>query len=250
VSHTAENEALSLANQALRRLRWEVRTVAGRYPSLYLPVIRWRYRPGQFQIPVRPDTELVIDGFLRSGTTFAFTAFELVQPRKVRVAHHVHAPAAVIAAVRCRIPAILLIREPEETVLSLLIRLPYLSAREGLAGYVRYYRPLLPLRSSLAVAPFETVITDFGSVIHRLNERFGTSFVEFTHSEENVAKVMELIEKGDRRQFGTGMDLERAAGRPSEARDRLKEELRDEYASPRLAPLRARAERIHRRFVT
>lgn len=231
-------------------MRWELRTLAGRHAALYLPAIRWRYRPGQFQIPFRDDTELVIDGFLRSGTTYAFTAFELVQPRKVRVAHHGHAPAQVLAAVRAGVPAIVLVREPEETVLSLVVRLPHLTLRQGMRGYARFYEPLIPVKDSVVVAPFETAVSDLGSVIRELNRRFGTSFVEFEHTEENEAKVRALIDEGDRRQFGPGEGFERAAGRPSELREGLKAALRQEYRSARLAGSRARAERAYRRFTS
>jgi hypothetical protein len=212
-------------------------------------VVRWRYRPGQFQIPINSGTELVIDGFLRSGTTFAFTAFEAVQPRKVKVAHHVHAPAQAIAAVQAGIPAIVLIRDPREAALSLVVRLPHLSVRQALAGYLRFYGPLLPLRPALVVAPFQTVVSDFGSVIREVNRRFGTVFVEFAHTEENVSRVMALIEKGDRREFGDGIEFERAVGRPSEVRTRMKEAREREYRSPSLAGLRDRADRTYRAFL-
>ena len=59
------------------RARWELRSEAGRFPSIYLPAIRWRYRAGQFQIPLADDTELVIDGFLRSGTTFVLSLIHI-----------------------------------------------------------------------------------------------------------------------------------------------------------------------------
>jgi hypothetical protein len=237
------------AARALRRLRWEARTLAGRYPGLYLPLLRWRYRPGQFQIPLREDTELVIDGFLRSGTTFAFTAFEMAQPRKVRVAHHSHAPAQVIAAARAGIPALVLIRPPEDAVLSLVVRLPELSIRQGLRGYVRFYRPLVPYRDRIVVARFEDAVSDLGAVVRRVNERWGTGFAEFDHTEENVARVLAVIEEGDRRQFGSGPELERASGRPSPARERMKDDLREAFRSPGLHRLRSLAEDLHRTFV-
>jgi hypothetical protein len=233
---------------AALRARWDARTVAGRYPALYLPSIRRRYREGQFQIPLRADTELVIDGFMRSGTTFAFTAFEQAQPRKVRVAHHAHAAAQIIGAVRQGTPVLLLIRRPQDSALSLVVRLPYLTLAQALRSYARYYEPLRPYRDQVVVGTFEEAVGNLGGLTRRVNERFGTDFVPFEHTPERLAAVRALIDEGDRREFGSGEEFERKVGRPSEARERMKDELRDAYRSPRLAALRERVERIHRAF--
>jgi hypothetical protein len=242
VSSPEMRRRLASVAVAVRRVRWEVRIVAARYPFLYLPVVRHRYRAGQFQIPLGADTELVIDGFLRSGTTFMFTAFEQAQPRKVRVAHHSHAPAQIIAAARRGVPSLVLIREPEEAVLSLVVRLPYLSLSQGLRSYARFYEPLRSHRAGFVVGTFHEATSNVGSLIRRVNLRFGTSFAEFEPTDENVATVMALIEHGDRREFGSGELFERAVGRPSPARDRMKDSLRDRYRARSLARLRRRAE--------
>lgn len=76
------------------RLRYELGGVRS-HPRLYLQVARWRHRGA----PVASDTQL-IEGFPRSGNTFAVAAFDLAQARPVEVAHHGHASAQVIEAVR------------------------------------------------------------------------------------------------------------------------------------------------------
>ena len=73
---------------------------------------------------IGPQTELVIDGYTRSASTFAVYAFQLCQDEPVRLAHHRHAPAQLIAAARRSIPALLLIREPQGAILSQLIQEP------------------------------------------------------------------------------------------------------------------------------
>jgi pimeloyl-ACP methyl ester carboxylesterase len=85
-----------------RRARWELRTIAGRYPAVAGPLIR---RSGN---PISPETDVVIEGFPRTGNTFAVTAFVMAQPGFVSVAHHVHVPAQVISAERLGVPALLL----------------------------------------------------------------------------------------------------------------------------------------------
>jgi hypothetical protein len=197
---------------------------------------------------VTGETEICIEGFPRSGNTYAVIAFQQAQPRTVSIAHHVHAPGSLIIAVRMGKPAVVLVREPEEAVLSMVIRYPHLSLRQALRGYRRFYEPLLPFRSQLVVGRFEEVVADLGGVIGRVNQRFGTAFQPFESTEQNVAGVLKELDRWDLNTFGEGEDLELGRARPTDRRERLKDQLRQRYAHPRLAGARARAERLHRAF--
>ena len=178
-----------------RHIRWGLRSRIAEHPSLYLPVARIKYGK---QV-VGPEAKLVIDGFTRSGVTFAVIAFQAGQRRPVRVAHTLHAPAHVAAAVRRRIPTLVTIRDPEAAVLSAIIREPYVTAEQGLRSWMRFYAHLLPYREGFVLGMFDEIVTDYGPVIRRLNEKFGTSFDEFVHSDQNVETCFEIIEDRARR---------------------------------------------------
>ena len=226
-----------------RRAAWEVRTLAGRSPALGRLLVR---RSGEL---VTRATEICIEGFPRCGNTFAVVAFQIAQSRTVSIAHHVHAPGSVLIAVGMGTPAIVLIREPEDAVLSLLVRLPFVTPAQALRSYRRFYRPLLPHRARFVVGRFEEVVSDFGSVVRRVNHRFGTNFQEFQPTEQSLQAVKAEVARWDRGAFASGEQLELLGGSPSERRDRLKEELRPAYRHPRLAERRAAAERLYHRFV-
>jgi hypothetical protein len=187
---------------------------------------------------------MVIESFPRSASSLAVCAFESSQPSKPRVAHHVHAPAQVIAAARAGIPALVLIREPEEAVLSLVLRQGWMRPRDALSGFIRFYEPLIPYRDGFVLATFEEVVSDFGPVIDRINDRFGTTFHRFDHTPENVRVCLERIEQRARMNWSAA-DIERVVARPSESRNRLKDQLRPDYRQERLAPLRRRAEALY-----
>jgi hypothetical protein len=189
--------------------------------------------------PVFRDTDAVIEGFPRSANTFAATAFEMAQTRPVRVARHLHVPSQIIAGARLGIPTIVLIRDPEEAVLSLSLWTPHVTLQDGLKDYTRFYRRILPYRDRFVVATFEEVSTDFGEVIRRLNERFGSTFQEFQHTEENVATCFMIIEEHDRRT--AGKVVEQTVARPSQQREHMKNALRSTLRSPKLARARAEA---------
>ena len=153
-------------------VRWEVRSVLGRHPVIALPLLRTRRGDG-FLAPIRDETDVVIEGFPRSGNTFAVAAFHLAQlPKDVKIAHHAHVPAQLLQAVRLGLPAVLLVREPEECVLSLVVRDPSLGVRGVLRGWVRFHEPLVGLRDSVVVATFEEATTDVGGIVRRVNELF------------------------------------------------------------------------------
>ena len=90
----------------------------------------------------------MIDGFTRSGVTFAVIAFQAGQREPVRVAHTLHAPAHVAAAVRRHIPTLVTIRDPEAAVLSAIIREPYVTRPNRDCGpEIRFYTHILPYRN-------------------------------------------------------------------------------------------------------
>jgi hypothetical protein len=224
-------------------------------------------------------TEIVIEAFPRSANTFATVAFQLSQPAPVRVAHHLHAPAQVVEAVRRGIPALVPVRRPRDAVVSQVIRSPGLTLASVLAGYVRFHERLLPVKTGCHVATFEQVTGDFGAVIDALNSRFGTDFGTFPHSPESVAEVYRMIDERARlpqlaraaAAYRSGIisrsDLESlAAGqtgaaasapvpelrvaRPAEQRSQLQAALRAEYAAPHLTALRRKAEATYERMLS
>ena len=142
---------------------------------------------------VTPHTELVVDGYTRSATTYAVYAFQLAQTKPVRMAHHLHAPAQIVAAARWGVPTILLVRDPEGAVLSQVVREPGVTVRDALVSWRRFYQTALRCRDAYVVGEFGRVTADIGRVIRDVNGRFGTSFEEFDRTEENERQVLDLM---------------------------------------------------------
>jgi hypothetical protein len=227
-----------------RQARYSARYFLNGYPGIYVPLARLRHGSREDRL-VRRDTEIVIEGFGRSGNTFAVVAFQLAQDQPVKVVHHTHAAAQVIRAVKLSIPVILLVRNPVDTVVS---HMMYRSipARAALTAWVRYHARLIPHRRGFVVSGFDVSTTDLGSVIREVNIRFGTSFKEFRHTEENLQHVFGVIERQNRERFGR---VSETISRPTAERDRRKSALRRDIEDERLARLRGHAEAIYQRLV-
>jgi hypothetical protein len=223
----------------LRSASFEIQTLAGAYPWIFLPLARLKRRRLNDPHPLSPQpieegTGIVIEGFPRSGNTFAVAAFLDAQPQPISVAHHLHAPAQIHHAARLGIPALVLVRDPVEAVVSLAIREPHISLLQGLRAYARFYRRLHPGRSSFVLADFEDTTRDFGAVIKRVNAHFDRRFGVFRHTQENVTRCFRKIEDRNR-QLSGGVISESAIARPSASRSEKARILRERLEERQLA---------------
>jgi hypothetical protein len=256
---------------AYRRVRYLIRTRVCESPTLYLPFARRKY-PGPSPEVIGAETELVIDGYTRSACTFAVYALQLAQPYPIRLAHHLHAPAQFIRAVREEVPALLVIREPCEAILSQLVREPDVAMRDAVVAYTRFHSSLLPYLDHIVVGNFEQVTRDFGRVIDQLNTRFRLRLQRFEPTAANMSRCFELISHRDSLspvllgfESGVVSDAEvrrevaalQSSGRaptagvawiPSSDREARKQLLRDRWLDPRLAALRDRAQTLYETF--
>jgi hypothetical protein len=225
------------------------------------------------------QTELVIDGHKRSAGTFAAIAFQLAQNDHVRLAHHMHAVGPLLAAARRKLPILVVVREPQPTILSAFLRDPRVTPRQWLKTYADFYESLAPYRDRFVVATFEEVTSDFGAVTRRVNDRFETAFRGFEHTPDNVQAVFGLIDERTAGRpwqphlnlFISGLisadeyravteefrDVDTQVGhrvaelrvsRPSRQRETPKQEALERYLAPGLDHLRRRAEHAYRAF--
>jgi hypothetical protein len=210
---------------------------AGPYPSLFYPLHALRHG-GRVPEAVARDTELVIEGFPRSGNTFALLGFRLAQGREVKTADHLHVPAQIVRAAEWGIPACVVIRDPEAVVRSLVVKYPYLEPRHVLLGYASFYERCLPLRDKFVAATFEQATCDLGAVIDRINARFGTAFKRFEHTPANERRVFAALDS--RNLSVNGQDGEALSSyRPNGAKEMAKRGVRLEGCERELERCRA-----------
>jgi hypothetical protein len=139
-----------------------------------------------------------------------------------------------------------LIRKPKDAVLSFAIRDP-ISVDQALRYYLSFYETVEEYRDAYVLGLFEEVTEDFGEVIRRINDRFGTTFSPFSHDERNVDGVFARIEKNSRKRFGE-TSLENKVSRPFASREKLKREMGYELENPKRKHLISRAETVYERL--
>lgn len=203
--------------------------------------LRPKYRP----LVVGPRTDVVIEGFPRSANTFATVAFQMAQSGPVSVAHHLHSPMQVVWAVRWCVPCLVLLRNPDDAVSSLIVRHPYIGARLAYEAYARFYERIVPIVDHCVLGPFGSVTSDFGSIIEAMNRRYGTGFAPFEHSDANVARCFALVEELDRADSGLVTVSERTVARPSATRETIKKQVGDQIQRVENDACRLRAHRVY-----
>lgn len=204
-------------------------------------------RPDKRATLARPDTGIVIEGFLRSGNTFAVAAFLVANGADVHVGRHLHGAAHVLRAVRYGLPTVVLVRRPADAVASYLVRRPTLTPEDALREYLDFYRTAWTARAGFVVALFDDVVTDFGAVIGAVNRRFGTSFAPYRPTPENQAAAFALVEEMNRLEC-QGRLVETHVGRPSAQREGRKGDIRARLETARAHTLLARADRLFEEY--
>lgn len=212
----------------------------GDHPAA-LPVIL-RLTPLGTTRRITERTQLVIEGFPRSGNTFAVFALRSAQPKPIEVTSHVHVPAQVKLAVRRGAPTVVAVREPLGTVSSLVIAAPHVPLDRALREYVHHHRQLLPLRDGFLVVDFTEITADMGAVTVAINERFGTAFVPFDHTPEHERAVFEAIDLHHQELHG---GTEHVVARPSEQRRADQQRVRGQLQEPALAGLLEEARGVY-----
>lgn len=197
-------------------LHYALANFVGRHPLLFRA--HYRFHPRFSNLIVRPDSEVVIEGFPRSANTFAVLAFEHAQLRPVRIAHHLHVDAQITLGVKFNLPILVLIREPIGAVASLISRNPGVGTGQALAHYMSFYKSVQANMNKVVLADFKTVTGDYARVIEALNARFRTSFHPYMNTPANDKAVFDVIDLINRK-YERG-EIHQLA-RPSEAKSSL-----------------------------
>jgi hypothetical protein len=160
-------------------------------PWLAVPVLRVALGRSANQVVSR-DTQVLFEGAGGSANTFAFMAFKFAQggDSSVNIAGHTHYSAQVIQAIRWRIPVFIAIRDPVDSIDSLLSRRGFSNANERLLiarlyllDYITFYRAVVPYSGHCIISDFECTVNNINHCIRMINEKYDKKFNLFDDSE-------------------------------------------------------------------
>jgi len=139
-----------------------------------LPVFRLFAR--RFPRISNSESDICIEGFPRSGNTYFVSAF-FSWNRGIAVAHHSHLAGSAKYAIRREIPTVILVREPQDAVASVMAWDGLLWAPVALLSYIHFYRVLWKYRQKFLVLSFDDVTQRPDECVQIINRRFNTTFL-------------------------------------------------------------------------
>jgi hypothetical protein len=150
---------------------------------------------------VNDRTDLVLEGFPRSANTYALAAFRRTNGPGPVVASHLHTAVSVVEGVRRGLPVVVVVRDPVDACASMIQRQP-VTPRSALTAYIRFNSTVVEHLTDVVVSDFAVTTSSFGSVIKELNQRFGTTFTPYDHTETNERWCREFVIEADRTDQG------------------------------------------------
>ncbi len=220
-------------------------------PTLFLPFMRLRclFAGDDSRKVITRSCDLVIEGFPRSGSTYAYFAFRQRQGASVLIAHHLHASAQIKAAVGFGVPTLLTVRRPEEAVASICIFHHGLGLDTALESYVRYHSEVLKFLHGILVVTFEDLISSFPRCIELLNHRFGTRFNAGPSDEASIAATKAALLAHERSLARSDEAQARMSALPNDTRKAENQRLREQLSSPPYIDRLGAARAVYAAFV-
>ena len=229
-----------------RHLFYRLQRLLQASPALYYRFHRASFARDFSILEVKPHSELVIEGAQRSATSHTLALFqvasELGQGRRLKIARHMHVSAQFALAARWNVPALLLLRRPEDCARSTVLFHRHLKPRQVLRTWIAIHRSAWRWRDRLLVIPFEQATRRPGSVIEATNCHFGTAFPLWPGGLEAHAKLVAMLEDAnDRRDGGNAL----TTYMPNDSKQAEKEKM----SLAGCARLLARADRLYRQWL-
>ncbi len=231
-------------------LKYHIKLQLEKHPRLFMGVLRVkRFRHWSKVWLVSRHSDITIEGYPRSGNSFARAAFSSVAGEECRIATHVHSYAQILRSVQLGIPTLVLVRPPKDACLSFValtyqihedkmtqakLRQAKSDLMNNLRSYIRFYQETLKVVDGIVLADFFLVTKDYARVLQRLNRRFDRSFPLYHNSPENDAALFK----------GAGFHLS-----PDKRRDSIKNYLRQCYDSEELIPLLEAANTMYQKVI-
>ena len=178
------------------------------------------FRQTNKKILVNKKTDIVIDGFWRSGNHFAVHAFLFSQKKQMVVAHHFHASAQIKMAVKLNIPAIILIRNPYDCIASSLVFDPNKNPLFFIKYYKVFYSSLETIKHKCIVSDFKNTTENFDKIIELVNRKYNSDFDVFDNQSKNINIVLEDIKNNNIKSMNRNLNDEIAV--PSDHKNKLK----------------------------
>lgn len=213
---------------------------------IFLPILL-RLTPLGTSRQITGATDIVVEGFPRSGNTFTTFALEQAAGHELTIASHVHQPCQIKLALSRGLPTVMVVRDPVSALASYLVYDRRFSIPTVIGEYCAYHRELVPYAERTLVCEFDEVTSHMSSVVSRINHRYALQISPFDESPSNVERVLAQIEVRHKL-VHPGLDPVQSAASPQKNRSKINSEMREALLDPRHAAQLADAQDLFKYF--
>ena len=196
----------------------------------FLPLLL-RLTPRGVSRQITDSTQLVIEGFPRSGNTFTTFAIGDACNHQITIASHVHQPSQIKNAIARGVPTVFVIRDPVFALASYLAWDQRFSASAVIREYCSYHRQLVPYADRFLICEFDEITSNISTVIERINRRYSLNIPPFDEGPSNVKRLFAQIEWADKL-VHPRLDPVRSVPGPHADRRKINEQMREALLHP------------------
>jgi hypothetical protein len=166
-------------------------------------------------------TDLVLEGFPRSGNTFSVDFIRyLNKGRNLVIAHHTHNKQNLLLGIALIIPTVVLIRNPLDAISSYMIYSGN-NVEMALKKYSDFYEGLLIHEENILFVKFDDVVTNMNLVIEKINSKFSLNLM-ITKDLANDNEIVKNMDRQRAKKTRTESEYIKTVGAPTKERELLK----------------------------
>jgi hypothetical protein len=171
------------------------------------------------------NTELVLEGYPRSGNTWLRNAI-LFKKKDIIISSHIHYPCSIRFAVKRNIPCIILLRNPLDSISSLMIRDKTYDVKTAIDYYIFFYEnSIYYKKNNVILLDFKLVVSDLNLCFKILNDNFNLNLSFF--SKKNLDDFKSFLENSEKSKYSKE-EQKYVIGLPDSNRTKLKKNVSSE----------------------
>lgn len=189
-------------------------------------------------------TDLIVEGYPRSGNTWAVAVLRTTQTRPLILAHHVHGPAQARLAARYGVPMVVIVRRPGDAVASLMVRDSCVRPVAAYQDYLAFHHAVTEAAVPKLFMSFESVIGKPLALLRLIDEAFNLGLdIPASADLDAIERTIEAMDARDK-----GTMSETSVSRPSAYRATLTRRARERIEQEVPESLRERADEVFDRL--
>jgi hypothetical protein len=145
---------------------------------------------------VSKNSDVLIEGFPRSGNTFALASFIYFLNNSLNISSHRHEIGNIKRAIRLKKKVLVIVRNPRDSVCSFIVR-EKVSGRFALGFYLKFHKFVLMNRHHIKIIKFEDLIHHPKHVVNTFfNIDRDREWKDFNYEINQIVNNLELKDSG------------------------------------------------------